>query len=184
MVCLKARILLSGGIDSMACISFYLKEKYDIECLFCDYGQPAVEQEYKAAKSIADFFGVKIFFLKTNSILVPEVGEIYGRNAFLVLQSMCFFGAESYKMVIGIHSGTTYADCTEAFVDAMNRVLDCYANGTVCLEAPFIVWSKKEIVEYCLINNLPIELTYSCEKGSSPPCGSCLSCRDRKEFEI
>jgi 7-cyano-7-deazaguanine synthase len=27
---------------------------------------------------------------------------------------------------------------------------------------------------------LPVQLTYSCELGSVPPCGLCLSCADRR----
>lgn len=184
MLYLKVRILLSGGIDSMVCLSFYLNKGYDVECLFCDYGQPAAEQEYKAAKSITEYFDVKLHFLKTNSIIVPEIGEIYGRNAFIIMQSMCFFGADSYKIAIGVHSGTSYSDCSNSFIDAMNRVIDCYANGTVFLEAPLIAWNKIEIFEYCLQNELPLDLTYSCEKGGFPPCGTCLSCKDRKVLGV
>ena len=38
---MKAFILLSGGIDSMACVNFYKALNYEVECIFCDYGQPA-----------------------------------------------------------------------------------------------------------------------------------------------
>lgn len=34
---MKAFILLSGGIDSMACVNFYKALYYEVECIFCDY---------------------------------------------------------------------------------------------------------------------------------------------------
>ena len=91
-------------------------------------------------------------------------------------------GYGTYKIILGIHDGTGYADCTQQFVDQMNRVIDCYANGTIILEAPFVSWFKSEIVSYCKDNSLPVHLTYSCETGAVPPCGHCLSCLDRKEL--
>jgi 7-cyano-7-deazaguanine synthase len=45
---MKAFILLSGGIDSMACVNFYKALNYEVECIFCDYGQPASISEKQA----------------------------------------------------------------------------------------------------------------------------------------
>ena len=70
----------------------------------------------------------------------------------------------------------------QMFVDNMNRVIDCYANGKIILEAPFLNWVKPEIISYCKANSLPVHFTYSCESGKVPPCGRCLSCLDRKEY--
>ena len=179
---MKAIILLSGGIDSMACISFYLNEGDEVECIFCDYGQPGCKEEYESANRVANFFNIKLHNIKIHDLQIPKTGEIFGRNALLVISALCYYGKGNYKIIIGIHNGTTYSDCTELFVSMINRVIDCYANGTVLLEAPFINWYKSDIVEYCKSNSLPISLTYSCEAGSSPPCGTCLSCLDRKEF--
>ena len=43
-------ILLSGGIDSAACLHYYLKEKFSVRALFVNYGQAAGEREYESAK--------------------------------------------------------------------------------------------------------------------------------------
>ena len=53
---MKAIVLLSGGLDSMACVHFYLKMGYEVSALFCDYGQPAAPQEREAAICIANYF--------------------------------------------------------------------------------------------------------------------------------
>ena len=52
-------VLLSGGIDSMACVEFYLKQGYSVEGLFFDYGQPALKAESVAANRIATHYGIK-----------------------------------------------------------------------------------------------------------------------------
>lgn len=88
------------------------------------------------------------------------------------------FGA--YKIILGIHAGSDYTDCSPGFVANINCLLDIYANGTICLEAPFIEWDKNGIILYCKEKEVPCHLTYSCETGSVPPCGKCLSCLDRK----
>lgn len=179
---MQAIILLSGGIDSMACINFYLQQGYDVSCIFCDYGQPGAIPESSAATKIAEHFHTSLSIIKTNNISIPLYGEICGRNALLVIQALSYVGFGTYKIILGIHDGTGYSDCTEYFVSQINRVIDCYCSGQVILEAPFIAWNKAEIVDYCRENNLPIDYTYSCETGSVPPCGHCLSCLDRKEF--
>lgn len=179
---MRAVVLLSGGLDSAACLKFYLDLSYEVECIFCDYGQPALEPELRAAKAISKIYGVPLHIITTSSLAIPPSGEICGRNALLVIQALCFMGFGTYKIILGIHAGTNYADCSPGFVTSMNYLLDCYANGTICVEAPFIEWDKKEIMVYCKEKDIPWNLTYSCEAGSIPPCGKCLSCLDRKGF--
>lgn len=179
---MRAIVLLSGGIDSMACVYFYLRQGYDIEGIFCNYGQPGATPEFSAALKIAEYFHIPLRIIETTNISIPESGEICGRNALLVQQALCYKGYGTYKIILGIHDGTGYADCSQQFVDQMNRLLDCYANGKIILEAPFLNWFKPEIISYCKSNSLPISFTYSCESGKVPPCGHCLSCLDRKEF--
>lgn len=179
---MKAVVLLSGGIDSMACVNFYQQQGYEVDSIFCDYGQPAAKVEYAASKKIAEYFGIPLSIIKTKNIKIPSSGEICGRNALLVFQALCYKGHGTYKIVLGIHDGTGYADCSAQFVRSINRVIDCYSNGTVFLESPLVSWNKAEIIDYCKINKLPLEYTYSCEMGQIPCCGQCLSCMDRKEL--
>ena len=151
----------------MACVNFYLQQGYDIECIFCDYGQPSAVPELMAASKITEHYKVPLHTIETTNISISESGEICGRNALLVQQALCFFGYGTYKIILGIHDGTGYADCSELFVNHMNRLIDCYANGKIILEAPFLKWFKPEIVSYCKENSLPIQLTYSCELHAS-----------------
>ncbi len=179
---MKAVILLSGGLDSMACVNFYQSIGYETCAIFCDYGQPAAQQERKASKYIAEYFKIPYKVIEIRNIIIPQEGEIFGRNAMLAIAALFCTGSGPYKIIIGIHAGTNYADCTSTFVEAINRVFDVYSNGTVILETPFVNWKKGDIVLYCKKNDLPYKYTYSCEAGEYPPCGKCMSCLDREAF--
>lgn len=179
---MKVYVLLSGGIDSMACIHFYLSLGYDVKCIFCNYGQPSLIRERSAALTIAEFFNVPLEIISIQHIDIPAFGEICGRNALLIFAAFSKIQYGSYKIALGIHSGSTYSDCSQAFINSINNVLDIYTNGKVITEAPFILWDKADIINYCQIKALPLNLTYSCEVGSFPPCGTCYSCKDRKEL--
>ena len=173
-------VLLSGGIDSMACVGFYLEQGYTVEGLFFGYGQPAVKAESIAANKIATYYGIQLHTIQIPQLRSNNSGEIYGRNAIFAMCALGVSGYGMYKIAIGIHAGTNYADCSVSFVDRINRLYDLYANGTVILEAPFVEWTKDQIISYCVDLALPLELTYSCEFGSEKPCGECKSCLDRK----
>ena len=48
------------------------------------------------------------------------------------------------------------------------------------VEAPFVTWTKKDIVKKGLELHVPYELTWSCYEGGEKPCGVCGTCRDRR----
>lgn len=173
-------VLLSGGIESMACVEFYLEQGYTVEGLFFDYGQPAVKAESVAANKIATHYGIQLRTIHIPKLCSNSLGEIYGRNAIFAMCALGVNGYGAYKIAIGIHAGTSYSDCSVSFVDRINRLYDLYANGTIILEAPFVEWTKDQIISYCVNLSLPLELTYSCEFSSEKPCGKCKSCLDRK----
>lgn len=181
-VFLKAIILLSGGIDSMACMHFYQNHGYNTVPVFYDYRQPAAKMEYKSANNIARFYTRTLNIIRVSFMNIPKEGEICGRNAVLILLTLMKFGAGAYKIIIGLHDGCSYKDCSIQFISQINKLLDLYTDGMVILEAPFSNMTKKDIIKYCRKYNLPLELTYSCERGCYPPCGQCLSCKDRMEL--
>ena len=166
----------------MACAHFYMSQGYETEALFVDYSQPALLQERSAANRIATSLGIPLRTITVPQMHVYDTGEIFGRNAVLALQALAACGRGTYKIIIGIHSGTIYRDCSDSFISCINRIFDIYANGTIVLEAPFASWTKPQIISYCMSESLPISFTYSCETGGTRPCGKCKSCLDRKEY--
>ena len=53
----EVAVLLSGGVDSAACVQFFREVGRPTCALFIDYQQAAVRQEYAAAKALTEHFG-------------------------------------------------------------------------------------------------------------------------------
>ena len=175
-----ALVLLSGGIDSAACAWFLRDQGYSVRGLFVDYGQKASVFEKNAAEALSNSLGIVLDFVSLTSPCHFGAGEVTGRNAFLVFAALLTARSHRGVIALGIHSGTTYYDCSTAFAQSIDRLLAEHTDGKVRLSTPFITWSKQNIFEYYKAARLPVELTYSCEKGQMPACGTCLSCVDRR----
>jgi 7-cyano-7-deazaguanine synthase len=171
-------LLLSGGLDSAACLAYYRASKRHVTSVFIDYEHPARRAEERAARLIAEHYGVPLSTFRMSHLYTAS-GEVMGRNALLVLAALSLWRRTGPSMIgLGIHAGTRYADCSPAFVENMQALVDIYASGMVMVDAPFLHWRKSEIYQYAVQNGVPLELAYSCEEGSSGPCGKCRSCRD------
>lgn len=82
-------------------------------------------------------------------------------------------------------AGNAYPDCSRAFVESMNKAIIEGTGGQLHMEAPFIEWSKADIVKRGLELKVPYELTWSCYEGGEEPCGVCGTCIDRQRaFEL
>jgi 7-cyano-7-deazaguanine synthase len=179
---LEAMVLMSGGIDSTACAHFLKRQNHSVRGVFFNYGQAAAAPESRAAHRIANFLSVPLSVYEVTGAEKFSKGELPFRNAFLIASTAFLSGGRSGFLAIGIHAGTPYFDCSITFVESMARVVCEHTNGALRLVAPFLQWTKAEIFEYFVSSGIPVDLTYSCEAGSSPPCGTCASCRDRRSL--
>jgi len=177
-------VLLSGGIDSAACVDFYLQQSATVSGLHVTYGQPAARHEENAARAIADHYGIPLAIVRMAGSRAKSDGEIFGRNAFLLFTALMELDAPRAMVALGIHSGTPYYDCSESFVSAVQAIVDGQCDGRIRVAAPFLEWTKRDIWDYCLHRSVPIDLTYSCEKGLDQPCGNCISCRDLEALRV
>jgi 7-cyano-7-deazaguanine synthase len=175
-------ILLSGGIDSTAAVALAVAENHRCRSMFVDYGQAAATAEDSASAAVAAHFGVRRQVLKMTG-LAFGAGEIRGRNAFLINAALLGFPAQAGTIVIGIHAGTGYDDCGEAFVALMQQTLDFHTGGAIGLVAPFIHAGKRDVFAIAEDLQVPVDLTFSCE-AAAEPCGECLSCRDRADLAV
>ena len=171
-------ILLSGGIDSTACLNFYLEEKHNVKAVLVNYGQVAFKKELVAVKAICNYFSVNYKIVTVKAKLPNKSGLVMGRNMFLLSTALVYGEVESGFISTGLHSGTNYSDCSEVFVDRMRSLFEIYTHGRLQIGTPFIKWSKGEIWRYCKMKKVPLELTYSCELGLKQPCTKCSSCKD------
>ena len=170
-------ILLSGGLDSATALAAAARDGASPRALFVMYGQAAEHEERQAATAVADHYSVSLETLTVTGRQFGE-GEIRGRNAFLIHGALLAAPPGPTTIIIGIHAGTAYVDCTPEFVELMQRSLAFHSGGEVTLAAPFVDFSKGDVYAVTRKLQVPVQLTYSCERGGDP-CGECLSCRDR-----
>ena len=78
-------------------------------------------------------------------------------------------------------AGNAYPDCSSAFHNAMKESIYLGSGNAVTIEAPFVNWTKAEVVKKGLELGVPYEYTWSCYEGGEKPCGICGACRDRAE---
>lgn len=176
-------LLLSGGIDSTACLDLYLSDNRTVDALFIDYGQLSNDHEFLCALKIAKHYKIEINKIKIDLLNKYKDGEILGRNALLIFTALMHDQGKHHILSLGIHKGPDYYDCSHSFVNQINEIIINYSIGTIMLETPFLECEKKFIIEYCSKNKVPLHLTYSCENGY-PPCNCCESCRDRKRYDV
>lgn len=200
-------VLFSGGVDSSTCLGMAKEKDEEVVALSINYGQRHSQAELDAAKRVADHYGVPIKEVDLSSVFAGghssltdkslEVSqgdyadqkegntEVEFRNGvFLaVIASLAMqYGAD--QVYFGAHmdeSGHVYPDCSPEFVDAMTKAIEAGSGGKVSLMTPFLYSTKADLVAYGKSINVPYELTYSCYEGTTPPCGKCGTCIDRKK---
>ena len=175
-------VLTSGGIDSTACVNFYKKMKFHVEGIFFDYGQASNKKEHAAVEAIGKYYKIPIKKITLTNNIKYQDGLIPGRNAFLYFGALMNFNNKNGIISSGIHSGTPYYDCSKKFLTEIQAIVDQYCQGVIKIEAPFLSFNKKEIWDYCLLEKVPLELTYSCELGKKQPCGKCSTCKDLQKL--
>lgn len=87
------------------------------------------------------------------------------------------------------HAGdhAIYPDCRAPFVLDMDRALEQaeWPDRRVHLHAPFLGFTKQDIVGAGFKLQVPFEKTWSCYKGETLHCGKCGTCVERREaFEL
>jgi 7-cyano-7-deazaguanine synthase len=90
--------------------------------------------------------------------------------------SVIYYGAHADDA-----AGNAYPDCSSAFHNAMNMAIWEGSGKQLKVEAPFVTWTKAQVVKKGLELRVPYELTWSCYEGKEKACGKCGTCIDRKE---
>lgn len=105
--------------------------------------------------------------------------------ASVAAMAMSLYPDDEVDIYLGAHAddaaGNAYADCSEAFTNAMELAISLGTYGKVHLKAPLVNLNKAGVVKLGLELGTPYELTWSCYKGEGKPCGKCGTCIDRAE---
>jgi 7-cyano-7-deazaguanine synthase len=170
-------VLLSGGLDSAVALGLAVKDtRWPTSALHVNYGQAAAASEARAAREIAKHFDTPLSTVTVGGLRFGE-GEIVGRNLALLSLAMMANMGRGGTIVIGIHSGSGYIDCSQEFIDQFAALSDLLTNGSVVVSAPFAGLAKADISALAKDMSLPVDQTYSCERGDVP-CMNCASCLD------
>ena len=113
-----------------------------------------------------------------------QVTVVPNRNMIMLSIATGWAISLGYNSVaFGAHSGeyTPYRDCQPAFAAALNAATHVCDEKPIEVLAPFVRWSKSDIVRRGTKLGVPFELTWSCYEGGDNPCGRCSTCLDREK---
>ena len=86
------------------------------------------------------------------------------------------------RVVVAMHGGDheLYPDCRPQFYDVFMKSVILGTDNGISIDAPFLNFTKNEIVKTGFKVGAPMHLTYSCYKGGLIHCGKCGTCIERK----
>jgi 7-cyano-7-deazaguanine synthase len=201
---------VSGGLDSTTLAYHLIDGGYRLRLMSVDYDQRH-RRELDFAVALAGRLGVPhdvvnlrpVARLLAGSALTDATVDIPdghytdasmrmtvvpNRNALLLDLAVAVAVARGAGTVaFGAHSGdhAIYPDCREEFVSAFERSARVANEGFVPdgfrVLAPFLSWTKAEIVRRGAQLGVPFAETWSCYRGEALHCGRCGTCTERRE---
>ncbi len=189
-------VLLSGGLDSVAALHYYLG-KGRIFAVGFSYGQPHRDAELHAAQTISERHSVPF-----RTLLLPEIQRmnpsagrgptgisnafVPGRNGLFLTRAASEYAkmGEPLTLVMGANFDdyAAFPDCRPSFFEAARSFLNESLSGMceVSIRTPWLSLSKASIVKWAISNTgrrdiiRDIRDSVSCYNGSR--CGVCDAC--------
>jgi 7-cyano-7-deazaguanine synthase len=209
----KAVAIVSGGMDSVTLAYLLASEGFSLHLLSVNYGQRHLKElEYAklcaerldAEFDVVDISGIGLLLkgsALTDDIPVPRghyaapnmaITVVPNRNAIMLSIAYGVAVAEGAEMVAtGVHAGDhfVYPDCRPEFIEAFDemqkKAVEGFGDESLRLYAPFVKWSKADIVAQGVRLGVPYTDTWSCYEGGEVHCGECGTCVERREaFEL
>lgn len=191
---------VSGGFDSTAVLSV-AKESYPdatLEGVFYDYGQPYAEQEYRAARYAASFYGINcLHYHRVPLALCAPEGDASSdyfpyRNLVLTALSINHaVGLGCEAVLVGSKSAFvregdshSYRDSTAQFYDQLQQTVREATEPSdqpVRIKMPLSGWSKYEVLERLIEDGVWLSELWSCYQAKKLPCGKCYHCEEVKK---
>jgi len=204
--------IVSGGMDSVTLLHYLVKEeKRNPAVVTFIYGQKH-NKEIDYAKAQAELLGCPehlvldltplsaVFAgsaLITGGGAIPDVLDVMGdpqpvtyvpnRNMiFLALAAAFAESQELSDIFYGAqrHDIYGYWDTTPQFLEQLNKVYRLNRKTPIQILAPFVTYSKTDILEKGIELEVDYSQTWSCYEGQDAACGRCPTCAERlKAFE-
>ncbi|WP_407377877.1 7-cyano-7-deazaguanine synthase QueC [Methanobrevibacter sp.] len=111
------------------------------------------------------------------SVWVPARNMVFTSIAVSYAESI---GAEIIIVGWDAEEAATFPDNSKEFLETFNELINVGSPKNIKIEAPAIDLNKEEIVELGVELGAPMDLSYSCYKGTDKQCGVCESCMRRK----
>ena len=204
---MKTLVVCSGGLDSVT-LAYKVAQQSELASLLSfNYGQRHVtELNYAArcaqslgvAHDIIDLQSVGAVLggsALTDDIDLPEghyqqetmrLTVVPNRNTIML--SIAFGAAAARQcdaVAIAVHGGDhfIYPDCRPEFIESFQKMQHYALDGMhdVRLYAPFVTFSKADIVRQGAVMGVPFTDTWSCYRGGNEHCGRCGTCVERRE---
>jgi len=205
-------VIVSGGMDSVTLLHYMIKqEKRDPAVMTFEYGQKH-SREIECAKAQVALLGIKAHMivdlratqaifgtsaLVNDDITIPDMEAVVGDNqpaTYVPNRNMLFLAyavayAESLKanrVYYGAQAHDLYGywDTTPEFLERLNDVYSLNRKDEVKIEAPFVRYSKADVLRMGLDLGVDYAQTWSCYAGGEVACGQCPTCAERlKAFQ-
>ena len=104
------------------------------------------------------------------------------RNMILLSLAAAFAEARGVRDVFyGAQAQDEYGywDCTVDFLRRINDILKLNRGVAVAVHAPFVGFSKADVLRTGLALEVDFAHTWSCYRGQAAPCGTCPTCVER-----
>src|ERR1700741_741090 len=203
---MKAVVLLSGGMDSVA--AFYdARSHHDVvAAISFDYGAKHNHKEipfaaYHCRKFDVEHRVIPLDFVDElfRSDLLKSGGAIpdghyeeetmkstvvpFRNGIMLSIAAGLAESKDASGLVIAAHAGdhAIYPDCREDFMKSMADAIRLGTYAGITLLRPFISMTKADIAGRGQALGVDFSQTWSCYKGGALHCGTCGTCVERRE---
>lgn len=200
-------IILSGGLDSTTLL-YEGRERIALAITF-DYGSNHARREIACARLHCERLGVEHLVidlgfmgryfgsaLTAGADAIPD-GDyaddnmrstvVPFRNGIMLSVACGMAECRGLRRVLMANHGgdhAIYPDCRPAFVAAMDTAMRAGTYEGVELVAPYTGITKADIVRRGAAMGIDYGETYSCYRGGERHCGTCGTCRERRQAFI
>jgi 7-cyano-7-deazaguanine synthase len=199
--------IVSGGLDSVTLLHHLVRTegRQPVVMSFL-YGQKHAREiacaQTQAARLgcappvVADLTGLQAVFsgsaLVDAAVAVPDMASVTGdpqpvtyvpnRNMIFLALAVALaesLGVDAVYYGAQRHDLYGYWDTTPDFLDRLNQVYALNRRTPVRIAAPFVDYSKADILRLGLALGVDYGQTWSCYQGADKACGRCPTCAER-----
>lgn len=199
--------IVSGGMDSVTLLHYLVKiEKRKPAVITFVYGQKH-DKEIAYAQVQAELLGCDDHLVLDLSLMqplfassalvtggadIPDILDVMGDPqpiTYVPNRNMIFLAlAAAYAETHGVtdifygaqrHDIYGYWDTTPQFLESLNQVYRLNRKTPITIKAPFVQYSKTDILRQGLALEVDYGQTWSCYEGKEVACGRCPTCAER-----